>query len=71
MKNKKTKIKELFSEVSYVRDSPYVEEEIITVNFEDNTSIKYINNTIYDYKNLVNNTPLFNSYATLLIENKK
>ena len=71
MKNKKTKIKELFSEVSYVRDSSYVEEEIITVNFEDNTSIKYINNTIYDYKNLVNNTPLFNCYATLLIENKK
>ena len=65
------KIKNHFKEVVYIADAPYKEEEKITINFTDGTSIKYINNSIYNYENLINNTPLFNSYATLLIENKK
>ena len=67
---KKVKIKNSFVETEYMQSLPFPVQKSITINYEDNTTIKAIIDSIYNYKNFVDNISVFNEYATLFLENK-
>ena len=69
-KNKNKKIKTLIKHRTYLLGTDILIEESFISVFKDGTVIRGIDNSIYDYSQLISDEAVFNDYATFLFENK-